>query len=384
MADYTQGTNFAAKDSLLTGNPSKLVRGTEINEEFNRISIAILSKANINSPNLTGTPTAVTQPAGTNTTALATTQFVTTNFPTTNITFTGDNTHTGMETFRDNKFVVTDNTDTTKKVALEVSGVTTGTTRTLTVPNKDGTIAVTSDLAAVSALDTVNSTIVTGTYSVSGSTTATITATHAFAVGQEVFITFSNTSGDPISAAKFTIATVTGTTAFTVTLGSSITSGGNVTVERYGLMALANSVEALDRTKNLKALSPSTLRDAINAQNAPPIYACRAWVTFDATRNAAGTSSTGDTNRFIYASGNVTSVLKTADGRFTITLTTAMPNANYAVTGQAKGGTGNSATMVNEAGARTTTTIDIAVTRRDSGNDAAPDNSDFVSIAIFG
>lgn len=263
MADYTQGTNFAAKDSLLTGNPSKLVRGTEINEEFNRISIAILSKANINSPAFTGTPTA-TAPiaAGTNTSQLATTAFVTTGFPSTNITFSGDNSYTGMQTFRDNKFEVVDNTDNTKKVALEVSGVTTGTTRTLTVPNKDGTIAVTSDLAAVSALDSVNSTIVTGTYSVSGSTTATITATHAFAIGQEVFITFTNTSGSAISAAKFTIASVSGSTSFTVTLGSSTTSGGNVTVERYGLMAVANAAEMTAGTSQIKAVTPKLYADS--------------------------------------------------------------------------------------------------------------------------
>lgn len=261
MANYTKSTNFASKDSLLTGNPSKLVRGSEIDTEYNNISTAIATKADLASPTLTGTPTAPTAAAGTNTTQLATTQFVTTNFPSTNITFSGDNSYTGMQTFRDNKFEVVDNSDTTKKVALEVSGVTTATTRTLTVPDKNGTIAVTSDLVAATALNTVNSTIVAGTYSVSGSTTATITATHAFSVGQEVFITFTNTSGSAISAGKFTIVTVTGTTSFTVTLGSSTTSAGNVTVERYGLMAVANAAEMTVGTSQLKAVTPKQLRD---------------------------------------------------------------------------------------------------------------------------
>lgn len=44
----------------------------------------------------------------------------------------------------DNVFRIQDNGDNTKKVAFEVSGVTTGTTRTLTVPNSNGTIYVTS------------------------------------------------------------------------------------------------------------------------------------------------------------------------------------------------------------------------------------------------
>lgn len=262
MANYTKATNFASKDSLLTGNPSKLIRGTEIDTEFNAISTAITTKADTISPTFTGTPLAPTAGAGNNSTQIATTAFVTTNFPTTNIAFTGDNTHAGMETFRDNKFEVTDNSDTTKKLNLELSGITTGTTRTLTVPDKSGTISLTSDLAAVSSLSTQNNSIVTGNYSVSGSTTATITATHAFSVGQEVFITFTNTSGSAITAGRFTIVTVTGTTAFTVTLGSSVTSGGTVRVERYGLMAFANSTEMTAGTSQLKAVSPKLYFDS--------------------------------------------------------------------------------------------------------------------------
>lgn len=48
----------------------------------------------------------------------------------------------------DSTTTISDNADSTKKLAFEVSGVTTGTTRTLTVPNASGTIALTSDLAA--------------------------------------------------------------------------------------------------------------------------------------------------------------------------------------------------------------------------------------------
>jgi len=44
MADYTKSTNFASKDSLSTGNPLKIVKGTEIDTEFNNISTAIATK----------------------------------------------------------------------------------------------------------------------------------------------------------------------------------------------------------------------------------------------------------------------------------------------------------------------------------------------------
>jgi hypothetical protein len=77
MADYNKSTNFTAKDTLPTGNSGKIVKGAEIDTELTAVANAIASKANINSPGLTGTPTAPTASAGTNTTQLATTAFVT-------------------------------------------------------------------------------------------------------------------------------------------------------------------------------------------------------------------------------------------------------------------------------------------------------------------
>lgn len=77
MTSYVKSTNFASKDSLATGNPLKIVKGTEIDTEFNNIATAIDTKADIVSPTLTGTPSAPTASAGTNTTQIATTAFVT-------------------------------------------------------------------------------------------------------------------------------------------------------------------------------------------------------------------------------------------------------------------------------------------------------------------
>ena len=76
MSSYVKATNFATKDSLPTGDSNKIVKGTEIDNEFNAIAGAISSKADIASPALTGTPTAPTATAGSNTTQLATTAFV--------------------------------------------------------------------------------------------------------------------------------------------------------------------------------------------------------------------------------------------------------------------------------------------------------------------
>jgi hypothetical protein len=77
MSNYTKATNFATKDTLPTGDPNKIVKGTEIDNEFNSISGAISSKADLASPTFTGTPAAPTATAGSSTSQIATTAFVT-------------------------------------------------------------------------------------------------------------------------------------------------------------------------------------------------------------------------------------------------------------------------------------------------------------------
>ena len=76
MSNYVKATNFTAKDSLPTGNAGKIVKGAEIDTELTAVASAISSKADLNSPSLTGTPTAPTASTGTNTTQLASTAFV--------------------------------------------------------------------------------------------------------------------------------------------------------------------------------------------------------------------------------------------------------------------------------------------------------------------
>ena len=77
MANYVKATNFTAKDSLPSGNSGKIIKGAEIDTEYTAIASAVASKADINSPAFTGTPTAPTASSGTSTTQLATTAFVT-------------------------------------------------------------------------------------------------------------------------------------------------------------------------------------------------------------------------------------------------------------------------------------------------------------------
>jgi len=57
VSNYTKTTDFAAKDSLPSGDSNKVVRGSEFETEFDNISTAIATKADTASPTFTGTVT---------------------------------------------------------------------------------------------------------------------------------------------------------------------------------------------------------------------------------------------------------------------------------------------------------------------------------------
>ena len=57
MSNYTKTTNFTAKDTLPTGNPAKIIKGSDFDTEFDALVTAVASKANSESPTFTGTVT---------------------------------------------------------------------------------------------------------------------------------------------------------------------------------------------------------------------------------------------------------------------------------------------------------------------------------------
>ena len=95
----------------------------------------------------------------------------------------------------------------------------------------------------------------------------------------------------------------------------------------------------------------------------------KAWVAFDATRNAAGGSDVLNTDRFIIASYNVTSVTKTATGEHTVNIPTGvLVDANYAAIGMGRG----NAIVALGSTAQTATALYLTtrVNTTGAGNDA--------------
>ena len=99
-----------------------------------------------------------------------------------------------------------------------------------------------------------------------------------------------------------------------------------------------------------------------------PLYMCRAWVNFNGTGTVA-----------IRASGNVSSITDNGAGDYKVNFTTAMPDANYTLSGVTVDIVG----LVNvdtAIGSMLTGSVEIAVV--DSRNGARADYS-FVGLAVF-
>lgn len=334
MSNYTKNTNYAVKDGYTTGNPSKVVKGTELDTEFNDIASAISSKADIASPALTGTPTAPTAVEGNNTTQIATTAFVATAV-TAERTAEATLTNKTLTSPIINQIIHEGTADD-----FETTVVFTDPTadRTITFPDKTGTVAMTSELPLASALYTSS-----GTYSIAGSTTLTVTITaHGRAVDDVVYLNF--TSGTAVDG-YFTITAVTDNT-FTVTYGSAITASGNVTgyYSNLGIIAIASTEETLVGTNTDRAVAPagvlaavraSIVRDTAKASTSGtsidftgiPSWAQRITVMFNGV-STTGTSEKlvqlGTSGGFVSTGYNSTGTRSSASGNSVGTATTGM------------------------------------------------------------
>lgn len=116
------------------------------------------------------------------------------------------------------------------------------------------------------------------------------------------------------TATSGTSTTQLATTAYAMTAAANAVAGVATT--------FASSAENAAGTVENKAVDPLGIREALNATGSAPVYACRAWVNFNGTGTVA-----------IRASGNVSSITDNGTGDYTVNFTTAMPDANYAVSG---------------------------------------------------
>jgi uncharacterized protein (AIM24 family) len=103
-------------------------------------------------------------------------------------------------------------------------------------------------------------------------------------------------------------------------------------------------------------------------------YGCRAWVNFNGTGTVA-----------IRASGNVSSITDNGTGDYTVNFTTAMPDANYTLTGSAQSGTGgvNVSVLAASAGGAATQYNASGARIRTYAEPTTAADSNIVNVAIF-
>jgi hypothetical protein len=149
---------------------------------------------------------------------------------------------------------------------------------------------------------------------------ATVTASYNWVSGETVTPTKLNSTGTP--TVVLADGEVTNAKLATGIDASKLTTG-TLPIARIADDAVTNDKLSL-------AANAGEIKKALNADNPPPIFACRAWVNFDGTRNAAddGASSNGNPVK-IFASGNVSSVTRNSTANYTVTFSTEMSDANY-------------------------------------------------------
>lgn len=137
-----------------------------------------------------------------------------------------------------------------------------------------------------------------------------------------------------------------------------------------GLAKIATTIIAKAGVNDTDIITAKKLRDALNAEGSAPVSAIRAWVVFNATSGGVK----------ILNSLNVSSVVRTATGKYIINFATPLPTANYALMGlcQRPATTSTNSPALDASVAPTPTSVGVMVNNSANGIDL-----DRVSFGVF-
>jgi len=162
----------------------------------------------------------------------------------------------------DDQFTIADNGDATKKVAFQASGITTGTTRTMTVPDASGTLALLGEAQTFSAAQTF-------TDDVDLSNATTTFAANSVALGKVATIAQSTILGRAAGAGTGDITALSAEKALALIgyesssgLSKAVPSAGASVTHTHGLSSIPNDVKVLLRCTT--ADSPYSVGDTVD------------------------------------------------------------------------------------------------------------------------
>jgi hypothetical protein len=185
-------------------------------------------------------------------------------------------------------------------------------------------------------------------------------------------------------AVTLAAASITGKTQ----LADPLASGDEFLVHDASSSALRrvaySSISPTVAASNLDGVAKDGSGNNLSVGTAP-VFGCRAWVNFNGTST---TTVDGESRCSIRASGNVTKVVRTGTGLYTVTFTTALEDANYAfsISGHRGDGGGANVGFIGGEGASangyvpTTTTLKIST---QTGSNGSAIDWPCVVVAVF-
>lgn len=265
----------------------------------------------------------------------------------------------------DNGFSFKDVADTTRNIAIARTG---GSYSYRGVTGAVGLLYSSTSLALMADDTGGNNSIL---FSVGGAIRAQLQWDGKFGIGTTSPATTLDVNGDVTITDKIIHSGDTDTSIrFPAVDTVTVETGG---VERLRVTSTGSVGIGTTPSEQLHITGNFRIGSAVQAtpSGSAPLYAARAWVNFNGTGTVA-----------IRASGNVTSITDNGVGDYTVNFTTAMPDANYAVSGacQAVVASGSSETLVIKDGvAPTASSVRVLVHRAGVGNI----DSAYVTAAIF-